>query len=138
MLVHRIKLRNLLSFGPDAQELEFKPLNVLIGPNGSGKSNLVELIGLLKAVPGDLTDPLLRGGPPNDWLWRGEPKANLAEVEVVVAGPTGRGPLRYRLAIKLEPGTFRIAALPMSAHGRWPTISRSRCWRVSSTQTTPS
>ena len=109
MFISNIKLRNFLSFGPDAQELELKPLNVLIGPNGSGKSNLVELIGLLKAVPGDLADPLLRGAPPNEWLWRGEPKAHLAEVEIVVAGPAGRGPLRYRLAIELDPGTFRIA-----------------------------
>ena len=54
MFVHRIKLRNLLSFGPEGQELELKPLNVLIGPNGAGKSNLVEGIGLLKAVPGKL------------------------------------------------------------------------------------
>ena len=42
MLIQRIKLQNLLSFGPDAQELELRPLNVLIGPNGSGKSNLIE------------------------------------------------------------------------------------------------
>ena len=47
MLIHRIKLKNILSFGPDAQDLELKPLNVLIGPNGSGKSNLIEVIGLL-------------------------------------------------------------------------------------------
>ena len=50
MLLHRIKLKNVLSFGPDAPELELKPLNVLIGPNGSGKSNLIETIGLLKAA----------------------------------------------------------------------------------------
>ena len=41
MFMHRIKLENILSFGPDAQELELRPLNVLIGPNGSGKSNLI-------------------------------------------------------------------------------------------------
>ena len=45
MFMHRIRLENILSFGPDAQELELKPLNVLIGPNGSGKSNLIEVIG---------------------------------------------------------------------------------------------
>ena len=48
MFMHSIKLENILSFGPDAQELELKPLNVLIGPNGSGKSNLIEVIGLLR------------------------------------------------------------------------------------------
>ena len=54
MFMHSIKLENMLSFGPDAQELELKPLNVLIGPNGSGKSNLIEAIGLLKAAPNDV------------------------------------------------------------------------------------
>jgi len=38
MLIHRIKLENLLSFGPNTKELELGSLNVLIGPNGSGKS----------------------------------------------------------------------------------------------------
>ena len=43
--MHRNRLRNLLSFGPDAQELTLEPLNVFIGPNGSGKSNLIDAIG---------------------------------------------------------------------------------------------
>ena len=51
MLIRRIKLRNLLSFGPDVQDLELGPLNVLIGPNGSGKSNLIEALGLMQAAP---------------------------------------------------------------------------------------
>ena len=32
MFMHRIKLKNILSFGPDGMDLELKPLNVLIGP----------------------------------------------------------------------------------------------------------
>ena len=28
MFIHRIRVENMLSFGPDAQELELKPLNV--------------------------------------------------------------------------------------------------------------
>ncbi len=43
-LIQSIKLQNLLSFGPDAGEIELKSLNVLIGPNASGKSNLIEAI----------------------------------------------------------------------------------------------
>ena len=39
VFIRRIKLQNLLSFGPDTTDLELGPLNVLIGPNGSGKSN---------------------------------------------------------------------------------------------------
>ena len=84
MFIHRIKLENILSFGPDAQELELKPLNVLIGPNGSGKSNLIEVIGLLGAAPSDVTAPMREGGGGKNWIWRGEPKATEACVEVVL------------------------------------------------------
>lgn len=54
MLLERIQLTNLLSFGPQTEEFELRPLNVLIGANGSGKSNFVEAIGLLQAAPVDL------------------------------------------------------------------------------------
>lgn len=108
MFVHSIKLRNLLSFGPEGQELELKPLNVLIGPNGAGKSNLVEAVGLLKAVPGKLVEPIFEGGGMGEWVWRGQPKATSAEVETVVAGPNGKT-LRYRLVLAGDPGSFRIA-----------------------------
>jgi predicted ATPase len=84
MFIHRIKLENILSFGPDAQELELRPLNVLIGPNGSGKSNLIEVIGLLRAAPSDVTAPIREGGGDDNWIWREEPKATEARVEVVV------------------------------------------------------
>ena len=108
MFIRRIKLRNLLSFGPGGQELELKPLNVLIGPNGAGKSNLVEAVGLLKAVPGKLVEPIIEGGGMGEWVWRGQPKATAAEVEAVVAGPNGK-PLRYRLVLAGDPGGLRIA-----------------------------
>jgi AAA15 family ATPase/GTPase len=45
----RIKLENLLSFGPDSPALELENLNILIGSNGCGKSNLIEAIALLLA-----------------------------------------------------------------------------------------
>ena len=60
--MHRIKLENLLSFGPDAQELKLTPLNVLIGPTGSGKSSLIEMIDLLRAAPGDFMAPIRKRG----------------------------------------------------------------------------
>ena len=37
--IQTLRLRNLLSYGPDSEEVELMPLNVLIGPNNSGKSN---------------------------------------------------------------------------------------------------
>ena len=110
MFIRRIKLRNLLSFGPEGQELELKPLNVLIGPNGAGKSNLVEVMGLLRSVPGKLIDTISEGGGMQEWVWRGEPQATSAELEIVVAGPDGCGPLRYRLAIATDTNNaFRVA-----------------------------
>jgi predicted ATPase len=42
---------NLLSFGPNTEEIELRPLNILIGANGSGKSNLIEVIRLLWLLP---------------------------------------------------------------------------------------
>ena len=101
MFMHRIKLENILSFGPDAPELELRPLNVLIGPNGSGKSNLIEVVGLLRAAPSDIMAPIRAGGGGDNWIWRGEPKMKEARVVVVVEGPTSPSKkrlLRYSLA----------------------------------------
>ena len=42
--IKSIRIRNLLSFGPESEEIELRPLNVLIGPNGSGKSNFVDAV----------------------------------------------------------------------------------------------
>ncbi len=61
MLINRIPLTDVLSFGSSAQELKLEPLNVLIGPNGSGKSNFIATIGLLKAAPRDLHAPIRDG-----------------------------------------------------------------------------
>ena len=86
MFMHSIKLENILSFGPDTQELELEPLNVLIGPNGSGKSNLIEVFSLLRAAPSDFMAPIREGGGGENWTWRGEPTATEARVEVVLSG----------------------------------------------------
>ena len=101
MFMHRIKLKNILSFGPDGQELELKPLNVLIGPNGSGKSNLIEVIGLLRAAPQELTTPIIAGGGATEWIWRGDQGALKAQLEVVLnpaIWSSGDKLLRYSLA----------------------------------------
>ena len=104
MMIHRIKLKNILSFGPDGMELELKPLNVLIGPNGSGKSNLIEVMGLLQAAPGELTAPIIEGGGIRNWIWRGEDstppvsKSVSVEIEAELDYGSGKPPLRHRLA----------------------------------------
>jgi len=60
MFIHRLTLKNLLSF-KDAT-IELGPLNVLIGPNAVGKSNLIEAIGLLQATRSGFMEAILRGG----------------------------------------------------------------------------
>ena len=108
MFMHRIKLRNILSFGPDAQELDLEPLNVLIGPNGSGKSNLIEVIGLLQAAPRDLTTPIVEGGGIGNWIWRGESKASSADVEVILVNADSALLLRHSLSFAETTHRFEL------------------------------
>ena len=72
MLIERLRVQGLLSFGPDGIDLPLESLNVLIGPNGSGKSNLLQVLGLLRTAAGG--DRALFDG--RDWeklLWHGPP-----------------------------------------------------------------
>ncbi len=99
MLIKKIKLTNLLSFGGNGGEIALGPLNVLIGPNGSGKSNLIEAISLLQSAPKDLAAPVRKGGGVRDWLWKGARETPVAEIEAVVMHPpTGTKDLRYELS----------------------------------------
>lgn len=107
MLIQSIKLTNVLSFGPDTQELELKSLNVLIGPNGSGKSNLIEVIGLLKAAPMDLLSPIRESGGAGNWIWRGELGSNLAEIEALIPYQNNRL-LRYTLVLRKDDQRFQV------------------------------
>ena len=96
MLLRKIQIKNLLSFGPNGLTLPLRPLNVLIGPNGSGKSNLIEALGLLQSVPRLLASPVRDGGGIGDWLWKGE-RNPTAHLEVIVDNPAGNKPLRHIL-----------------------------------------
>ena len=96
VLLERIQLTNLLSFGPQAEELELGPLNVLIGTNGCGKSNFIEAIGLLQAVPTDLAERIRSGRGVADWIWQGDSEVDSAVVKTVVQ-PAGQQALRYRV-----------------------------------------
>jgi predicted ATPase len=70
-LLQELYLRNVLSFGWDALEVKFGPLNILIGPNGSGKSNLIEIISLLRSFPDDYQIIPRDGGGATEWIWKG-------------------------------------------------------------------
>jgi predicted ATPase len=100
-LIRTLHLQNLLSFGPESEEITLEPLNVLIGPNASGKSNLIESMAILRATPKDLTAPIREGGGIGDWLWKGAKTIPIAKVEGTVAYPEGIMPLRYRLCMTL-------------------------------------
>ena len=108
MFIKSIEIENLLSFGPEAQELALGPLNVLIGPNGSGKSNLVEAIGLLQAAPRDVTVPIRESGGIFDWMWRGGPKASSAGIEAILEYPRGTQALRYSIVFAERGQRFEL------------------------------
>lgn len=98
--LRRLRVRGLLSFGPDTPDFEFSPLDVLIGANAAGKSNFLEAIRLLAAAPTDLAGALRRRGGVGDWLWKGKGAAASATLSAEV-GPypeTGQR-LRYHLEI---------------------------------------
>lgn len=107
-MITEIRARNVLSFGPDAEPLQLRALNVLIGPNGSGKSNLLEVFSLLRACPRELVVPIREGGGIRDWLWKGGDDA-VAEITTVIEHPAISTPLRHTLAFRAAGHQFEIA-----------------------------
>jgi predicted ATPase len=91
---------NLLSFGPDTQPIELRPLNVLIGPNGSGKSNFIEVVRLLHFLPDkEPWSAILATGGASEWIWKGtkskNPQCSLTASVALAAMPREAGP-RFR------------------------------------------
>ncbi len=110
VLIRRITLQNLLSFGPEGVELELGPLNVLIGPNGSGKSNLIAAIGLLQAAPKDLAAPIGKTGGIGEWLHKCDSGDRRGSVGADVDCPPRRGGLRYSLFVEEQSHEFQVYA----------------------------
>ncbi|MDR3689992.1 MAG: AAA family ATPase [Fimbriimonas sp.] len=109
MLIKRLKVSGLLSFGPKGIELPLQSLNVLIGPNGSGKSNLVEILALLKASPNNLPAPMKEMGGVREWFWKGEKPPNEAVIEVLTdQPPTAKQDVRHRLTIAQNGERFEV------------------------------
>lgn len=122
-LMRWIRLKNILSFGPGGVEMKMEPLTVLIGPNGSGKSNLIDVMGLLRALPTNVDAAIRERGGPEDWAWKGEPK--LAEVTIGLKGPSSgllsiidvpSQDLSYSLAVLASEGLLGIADEQISAN----------------------
>ena len=93
-LLKAITPKNILSFGNDSEQIEFKNLNVVIGPNGSGKSNLIEIINLLRSTPYDMRNVIRKGGGVAEWVWKGGSDA-VASIDAVIDNPKGQQPLRH-------------------------------------------
>ena len=108
MLIRRLKISGMLSFGPEGIDLPMEPLNVLIGPNGSGKSNFIEALALLQAAPHDLSAPVRRMGGISEWLWKGDHAEERPNVDVVVSYPHGDMPLRHLLLIGQRGERFEV------------------------------
>lgn len=108
MMIHRLKVSGLLSFGPQGIDLPMEPLNVLIGPNGSGKSNLLEVLALLRAAPRELAEPIKRGGGIWEWLWKGDESPGKATLEAFVDDPEKGSPLRHVLEFTDHGGRFEV------------------------------
>ena len=89
MLLHRLRVSGLLSFGPQGIDLPMEPLNVLIGPNGSGKSNFLEAVALLQAAPRDISEPISRMGGVREWLWKGTEALESFTLEAFIGYPPG-------------------------------------------------
>lgn len=107
ILLHRIVLKQLLSFDEQGIDLPLRPLNVLIGPNGSGKSNLIESLSLFQSAPGELASTVRDGGGIGDWLWKGERRAT-ASIEVLVENPLPNAQKKLRHTIEFTESSQRL------------------------------
>jgi predicted ATPase len=108
MLLKKLKVAGLLSFGPEGVDLPLRDLNVFIGPNGSGKSNFLEILALLKAAPRSLPDPVKEMGGIREWLWKGEGATGEGTIIAVVENPKAEMALRHYLAMREHGGRFEV------------------------------
>src|ERR1035438_6681417 len=109
---------NLLSFGPNTEEIELRPLNILIGPNGSGKSNLIEILGLLSKLPDkDPWTKVRETGGAREWVWKGKEAVDklptlsvttTAEEVGVFSGNNGEMSLFYSIGLWAVDNSFAI------------------------------
>jgi predicted ATPase len=113
MLLKRLKVSGLLSFGPSGVDLPLRPLNVFIGANGSGKSNLLEVLALLRATTKKLSEPIASAGGIREWLWKGPASPSNAIIEMTATFPEDLvgfvDALRHILVIREEGLRFELA-----------------------------
>src|SRR5258708_8414704 len=110
VLIRRLHVSGLLSFGRSGIDLPLQGLNVLIGPNGSGKSNLLEVLALLRASPRSISELVRSTGGVSEWLWKGESSSHMASICAHVDYPIGNHPIRHLLQV------IESAGLPAVGH----------------------
>jgi predicted ATPase len=118
--IHTLRLKNLLSYGSEGENVELQPLNVLIGSNASGKSNFIEAIRLLRATswtqPQDVASYLAAGGGVREWLYKGAEGIPVAEIEAIL-NYTGNAPLNYRLYFTMRSQALEIVNETLESQG---------------------
>ena len=94
----KIRIQNLLSFGPDSPEIELKPLNIIIGENGVGKSNLLTVFEFIGLLPNYNDGSYFRKviGSAKNFIWKGpNPQSRTRELAFQVSN----GPESYNFLI---------------------------------------
>lgn len=104
MLIKKINLQNVLSYGTNNSPLELRPLNVIIGPNGSGKSNLIECLAVLQSAPKNLAASI---GSVSDFLWKGAVQP-LATIEIWLTPLQGVIPIKHQLVLSERGGRLEL------------------------------
>ena len=108
MLITRLKVSGLLSFGPAGIDLPLGNLNVLIGPNGSGKSNLLDILMLLRSAPTNLATPIKQSGGIREWMWKGNPPMGEGTIEAFVNAPDSPQPLQHSVTLADHGGRVEV------------------------------
>ncbi len=111
---------NQLSFGPNTEEIELRPLNILIGPNGSGKPNFIEVVRLLHYLPDkDPWSVVLATGGASEWIWKGVQNGNSQSnlrttfyLGDITGGHSASDPRQFDHTIVLEKyqASFRVSS----------------------------
>jgi predicted ATPase len=112
MFIQSLKLSDILSFhNPDP--LPLRPLNIFIGANASGKSNLIDCIGLLRALPSSVSNYINDRGGAESWIWRGKRDTENPTIRAEVA--LGGKPLTYEIVFTAVERALAIQSEHLSA-----------------------
>lgn len=105
MFIRSLTPSNILSFREPGL-LTLQPLNIFIGANASGKSNLIDCIGLLRALPGNANNYINDRGGAESWIWRGKREVNVPTIRAELF--LGQATLRYDLVFTAVERAFAI------------------------------